>query len=75
MAWSGQTDGQWFRAWFGICSQFVDYVPLCLHRCSSGIPLIATDPVIRRIFEKSPENIQAQQEKAFLVALGVDEEE
>ena len=36
---------------------------------------VAADPLIRRIFEKSPENIQAQQEKAYLVALGVDEEE
>ena len=36
---------------------------------------MVADPLIRRIFSTSPENIQAQQEKALLVALGVNEEE
>ncbi|MGB1633430.1 MAG: hypothetical protein ACPHEN_08655, partial [Candidatus Poseidoniaceae archaeon] len=59
----------------------LDYVPgsslLYLFACIGGIlifPMVA-DPLIRRIFSTSPENIQAQQEKALLVALGVDEEE
>ena len=50
---------------------------MCLFVCIGAVlvfPMVA-DPLIRRIFENSPESIQAQQEKAFLVALGVDEEE
>ena len=57
------------------------YVPsssiMYLLACIGSIlvfPMVA-DPMIRRIFSTSPESIQAQQEKAFLVALGVDEEE
>ena len=57
------------------------YVPgssiMYLFLCIGGVlvfPMIA-DPLIRKIFSTSPENIQAQQEKAFLIALGVDEEE
>jgi len=57
------------------------YVPgssiMYLLVCIGGVlvfPMIA-DPLIRKIFSTSPENIQAQQEKAFLIALGVDEEE
>ena len=57
------------------------YVPssslMYLFACIGGIlvfPMVA-DPLIRRIFSTSPENIQAQQEKALLVALGVNEEE
>ena len=57
------------------------YVPssslMYLFACIGGIlvfPMVA-DPLVRRIFSTSPENIQAQQEKALLVALGVDEEE
>ena len=45
--------------------------------CIGGIlifPMIA-DPLVRRIFSSSPENIQAQQERALLVALGVNDEE
>ena len=59
----------------------LEYVPgsslMYLFACIGGIlvfPMVA-DPLIRRIFSTSPENIQAQQEKALLVALGVDEEE
>jgi hypothetical protein len=59
----------------------LEYVPsssiMYLFVCIGAVlvfPMIA-DPLIRRIFENSPESIQAQQEKAFLVALGVDEEE
>ncbi len=37
-------------------------------------PMVA-DVAIRRLFETSPDNIQAKQERAFLVALGIDEEE
>jgi hypothetical protein len=33
------------------------------------------DAGVRRLFATSPENIQAKQEKAYLVALGIDEEE
>jgi hypothetical protein len=36
---------------------------------------MVADAGIRRLFASSPENIQAKQEKAFLVALGIDEEE
>lgn len=57
------------------------YVPsssiMYLLACIGGIlvfPMIA-DPLVTRILSRSPENIQAKQEKAFLVALGVDEEE
>ena len=57
------------------------YVPsssiMYLLACIGGIlvfPMIA-DPLVNRILLTSPENIQAKQEKAFLVALGVDEEE
>lgn len=57
------------------------YVPtssiFSLLACIGGIlvfPMVA-DAGIRRLFASSPENIQAKQEKAFLVALGVDEEE
>ena len=59
----------------------LEYVPsssiMYLFVCIGAVLLfpVAADPLIRRIFEKSPENIQAQQEKAYLVALGVDEEE
>ena len=59
----------------------LDYVPgsslMYLFACIGGIlvfPMVA-DPLIRRIFSTSPDHIQAQQEKAFLIALGVDEEE
>ena len=59
----------------------LQYVPgsslMYLCACIGGIlvfPMVA-DPLIRRIFSASPDNIQAQQEKAFLIALGVDEEE
>ena len=57
------------------------YVPsssiMYLLACIGGIlvfPMLA-DPLVTRIFSTSPENIQAKQEKALLVALGVDEEE
>jgi len=59
----------------------LEYVPsssiMYLFVCIGAILLfpMAADPLIRRIFETSPESIQAKQEKAFLVALGVDEEE
>jgi len=36
---------------------------------------MVADPLIRRIFSTSPDHIQSQQEKAFLIALGVDGEE
>ena len=59
----------------------LEYVPgsslMYLFACIGGIlvfPMVA-DPLIRRIFSTSPDHIQAQQEKAFLIALGVDEEE
>ena len=74
MAWNSQTHGQWFGARSHIRAQFVD---MYLLACIGGIlvfPMLA-DPLVTRIFSTSPENIQAKQEKALLVALGVDEEE
>tara|TARA_B100000459_G_scaffold38579_1_gene19137 strand:+ start:856 stop:1794 length:939 start_codon:yes stop_codon:yes gene_type:complete len=57
------------------------YVPgssiMYLLACIGGIllfPMVA-EPVLKKIFSTSPESIQAEQERAFLVALGVDEEE
>ena len=39
-----------------------------------ALPMVV-DPLVRRIFETSPENKQALQERAYLIALGIEEEE
>jgi len=39
-----------------------------------ALPMVV-DPLVRRIFETSPENKQAHQERAYLIALGIEEEE
>ena len=64
---------RWLGVFFGLARGYL----LVLFAFIGAVLLfpVAADPLIRRIFEKSPENIQAQQEKAYLVALGVDEEE
>ena len=54
-------------------SSSIMYLLACIG-CVLVFPMFA-EPVVKRIFATSPENIQAQQEKAYLVALGVDEEE
>jgi hypothetical protein len=38
------------------------------------MPIIA-EPVVRKLFESSPEYAQAKQEEALLIALGISEEE
>ena len=57
------------------------YVPssslLYLFLCIGGVLLmpIVVEPIVRKLFMTSPEYIQAEQEQALLIALGVTEEE
>lgn len=59
----------------------LEYVPSSslfnLFLCIGAIllmPIIA-EPVVRKLFESSPEYAQAKQEEALLIALGISEEE